>query len=458
MILKTKFNLTTQILFALIIGLVIGVALNLIGDNSSPAIKSFIDNYIVQGFFSIIGKLFIKSIKMLVVPLVLISLICGVTGIGDLKKLGRVGGKTLFFYLLTTSVAIAIALLISNIVDPGNGLNLGTGATEFASKEAPPLSAVLINIIPANPFKAFSAGNMLQVIFFALLTGIAITALGKKAKHVMILCEELNNIIMRMVSFIMLAAPIGIFSLIGKVFAEQGLSALLPLLKYFITVLIALAFHLLFIYCGALKLFARVSIITFFKKFYSTMLVAFSTASSNATIPVTMKTAVEKLGVSRGIASFSIPFGATINMDGTAIMQGVAVVFIAQVYGIDLSMTDFLTVIITATLASIGTAGVPGVGLITLSMVLTQVNLPVEGIALVMGVDRLLDMSRSALNICGDSIVSIIVAKGEKEFDQTVYNNLNAGLEEDDALAHLDEDMHQGHDILVQMHESEELD
>jgi Na+/H+-dicarboxylate symporter len=443
-------SLTTMILFALILGLLTGMGLNYAIGNSSEAVAHFLNNYLVNGLFTVIGKMFISSIKMLVVPLVLVSLVVGVAGIGDLGKLGRVGGKTLFFYMTTTCIAITLALTIGKIVSPGEGINIVAEGASFTAKNAPSFAEVLINIIPNNPFDAMVQGNMLQVIFFALLTGMAIASLGKKAEGTLAVFQEINEIVMKMITLVMLVAPPGVFCLISKVFATQGLSVLLPLIKYMATVLLVLFIHLIFVYAGALTLFARLSIFTFFRKFYPTLLVAFSTSSSNATIPVTMRTVSERLGVSKGISSFSIPFGATINMDGTAIMQGVAVVFISQVYGIDLTLSDFLMVIITATMASVGTAGVPGVGLITLSMVLTQVGLPIEGIALIIGVDRLLDMSRTMVNICGDAIVSIIVAKSEGEFNPAVYKDMEAGLGDTEELLHdIDDSIHTSHELYL---------
>lgn len=445
---KKKLGLTTWILISLVAGLLFGICLNLIMGNTSSEVSLFIKDNIINGVFHVVGKLFINSIKMLVVPLVLVSLVCGVTGIGDIKKLGRVGGKTLVFYLATTAIAITLALLIAKLISPGLGLDIAKSTTAFASKEAPSFANVLINIVPTNAFYSMVQGNMLQVIFFALLTGIALASLGKKAENLLTLFQEANEIVMKMITLIMLMAPLGIFCLIAKVFATQGIGALLPLIKYMLTVLTVLVVHLGLVYSGALVVIGRLSVVTFFKKFYDTLLVAFSTSSSNATIPVTMKAVTERLGVSKSIASFSVPFGATINMDGTAIMQGVAVIFIAQVYGVPLGLTDFIAVILTATLASVGTAGVPGVGLITLSMVLTQVNLPVEGIALIIGVDRILDMSRTAVNISGDAIVSILVAKSEGEFNEDIYNDPEAGLHEASSLVgDLDEHMHELHDV-----------
>ncbi|MCB9060494.1 MAG: dicarboxylate/amino acid:cation symporter [Halobacteriovoraceae bacterium] len=467
MTLKGKFGLTTMILISLIVGACFGTILNVLMSKLSTSVVLlekdgliekaeffkqvvlFINTYLIDGMFTVLGKVFINSIKMLVVPLVLISLVCGVTGIGDIKKLGRVGGKTLAFYMLTTGIAIALALFFAKLIGPGDGLTVNTGATAFASKEAPSFAQVLIQIIPENPFDSMVKGEMLQVIFFSLLLGMAIASLGKKADRILAIFHQANEVVMKMVTLVMLIAPFGIFCLIAKVFAVEGLSAMIPLGKYMLTVIFVLLVHLFLVYGGSLTLLGRVNFFTFLKKFYSTLLVAFSTASSNATIPVTMRTVNKRLGVSKGITSFTIPFGATINMDGTAIMQGVAVIFISQVYNHPLSFNDFLSVILTATLASVGTAGVPGVGLITLSMVLVQVNLPVDGIALIIGVDRLLDMARTAVNISGDACASIIIAQTEGEFNREIFNDPNAGeIEGEEVIDDLEEHFHESHDIL----------
>ena len=353
------------------------------------------------------------------------SLIIGAAGISDIKKLGRVGGKTLLFYISTTAIAITIALSLSYITNPGVGFNLGEelAKSEVAKTQAPSLVDTIAGIIPSNPFTAFSDGKMLQVIFFALIFGFAMAVLGDKVPTVRKFLEELNEIIMEMVMMIMKVAPYGVFALVANVFAKEGFSAFVPLLKYILTVFLALFIHFFVTYSVSLKVFANLSPLKFIKKFYPTMLVAFSTASSNATLPITMETAEKELGVSNKIASFTLPLGATINMDGTAIMQGAAVVFISQAYGIELTLANLAIVVLTATLASIGTAGVPGVGLITLSMVLKEAGLPIEGIALIMGIDRILDMTRTAVNISGDTIVSLIVAKSEGELDEKVFDS-----------------------------------
>lgn len=416
---KKKISLTNQIFIALIAGAVTGFVINLL---SGSQLSDFIGKWLVFGLFEIVGKMFIAAIRMLVVPLVLTSLICGAAGINDIKKLGRVGGKTLTLYLVTTAIAVTIALTVSYFINPGVGFT--TDVSILEKVETPPLSIAqtIYSIVPVNPFAAFAQGEMMQVIFFALIFGFSMAALGEKVQGVRGIIEQLNEIVTKMIMVVMATAPYGVFALVANVFAKEGFSAFAPLMKYMICVAIALLIQFFVVYGSIVKLLGNLSFVTFIKKSYATMLVAFSTASSNATLPVTMETAEKKMGVSNKISSFTIPLGATINMDGTAIMQGCAVVFISQVYGIDLSFTALLTVVVTATIASIGTAGVPSVGLITLSMVLTQVGLPVEGIALIMGIDRVLDMMRTAVNISGDMVVTLVVAKSEKEFDETLYN------------------------------------
>jgi len=416
---KKRFSLTNQIFFALIAGALTGVILNIV---SAGQTSGFINNWLISGLFEIVGRMFISAIRMLVVPLVLTSLICGAAGINDLKKLGRVGGKTLVFYLSTTAIAITIALAVSYIIDPGIGFSSEIQVAEKIETPVLSIAQTIYSIVPVNPFAAFSEGNMLQIIFFALVFGFSMAALGEKVQTVRTLIEQLNEIVMKMIMVVMATAPFGVFALVANVFAKEGFSAFVPLMKYIICVAVALLIQFSVTYGLALKIFARLSLITFIKKFYATMLVAFSTASSNATLPITMETAEKQMGVSNKIASFTLPLGATVNMDGTAIMQGCAVVFISQVYGIDLTFTALLTVILTATIASIGTAGVPSVGLITLSMVLTQAGLPVEGVALIMGIDRILDMMRTAVNISGDTVVTLIIAKSEGELDESVFN------------------------------------
>ena len=414
-----KTGLTTKIFIGLIVGLVVGLILNNMGASY------FRDKLLVDGLFTLVGTVFLNGIKMMVVPLVFISLVNGAASISDIRKLGRVGTKTIGFYLVTTAVAITIAILLAMIINPGVGLDMSSLVTsEPTIKEAKPLVAVIYDMVPGNPVAAMANGEMLQIIVFAILMGVGLASMGEKAKPVVDLFDKLNDLMMKMVGIVMLIAPYGVACLIAKTFSVLGFAAMVPLAKYMFCVLFALLLHAGITYSGLLVAFTKLNPITFFKKFVPAMGVAFSTASSSATLPVTLETVEKNLGVSKSIASFTIPLGATINMDGTAIMQGAATIFISQLYGLPLSLSMILTVILTATLASVGTAGVPGVGLIMLSMVLTAVGLPIEGIAIIIGIDRILDMSRTAINITGDAICTIIVAKSEGEFDETVYNSI----------------------------------
>lgn len=411
-----KSNLTRNIFIALILGIIVGVIFN-----KMPESK-LIDEIIVGKGMAFIGSLFIRSIKMLVAPLVFFSIVCGSSSIGDIKKLGRVGGKTLGFYLTTTAIAISISIALALLINPGIGLDLSQISSQQPTiKEAVPLGDVLLNMIPKNPIKALADGEMLQIIVFSILLGIAMSLVGEKAEPVKRVFDGMNEMMLKMVTMIMYIAPIGVFGLLVKTFSELGFEAMIYLGKYMLTVIFALIVHGVVTYLGALKTLGKVSPIQFIKNFAPAMSVAFSTATSSGTLPVTTEMVEERCGVSKEVASFTLPLGATINMDGTAIMQGVAVIFIAQVYGITLTVPQILTVVMTATLASVGTAGVPGVGLITLSMVLQAVNLPVEGIGLIMGIDRILDMTRTAVNITGDAVCTILIAKSESEFDEDIF-------------------------------------
>lgn len=414
-----KKNLTFNIFLALLMGITVGIVVNLAAKDSG-----FVSDIVVNGFFNFLGMAFINLLKMLVVPLVFISLVCGSASISDLKKLGRVGSKTMAFYLVTTAVAIVLAMGVSYVINPGTGLDLSS-IVKNEPKIGDKISfiTILLNMIPTNPIKAFAEGEMLQIIFFALMTGISLSALGEKGKALLTFFEGLNALMVKMVVIVMNFAPIGVFGLIAKTFATLGFSAMGTLIKYMIAVSFALFIHMILTYMGMLSVLGKLNPLQFFKNFAPAMSVAFSTASSSGTLPLTIETVEKKCGVASEIASFTLPLGATINMDGTAIMQGVAVVFISQVYGIDLSLAQLLTVVLTATLASIGTAGVPSVGLVTLSMVLQSVGLPVEGIALIIGIDRILDMMRTAVNITGDAVCTILIAKSEKAFDEEIFNS-----------------------------------
>lgn len=413
---RKKLGLTTKIFIALLLGALTGVIMYFVPNG---AVR---DQLLVGGIFNVVGNGFLRAMQMLVVPLVLCSLVCGSMAIGDTKKLGKVGIKIILMYMLTTAVAISIALGIGNIFDPGIGLDLAAVETaETTIAESKPFAEVLLNIIPKNPVKALADGEMLQIIFFALIIGILLAKLGEKAETVSNFFSQFNDIMMDMTMMVMKFAPYGVFCLIAKTFSEIGFRGFKPMLNYMLCVLLALAVQCFVVYMTMLKTFTGLSPLRFIKKFLPVMGFAFSTATSNATIPLSINTLSQKIGVSKKISAFTIPLGATINMDGTAIMQGVAVVFVAQAYGITLNPSQYLMVIAAATLASVGTAGVPSVGLITLSMVFTTVGLPVEGITLIMGIDRILDMARTAVNITGDAVCTTIVASQDKALDRAVF-------------------------------------
>jgi Na+/H+-dicarboxylate symporter len=423
-------NLTSKVLIGMALGLIVGLGINLtniyFADGTLMAAGSFTNEYVVNGFFHIVGKMFVNSLKMLVVPLVLFSLICGICGIGDIRLLGRIGSKSFFLYMLTTAIAIATAIVIAASIGIGKGMNAESDST-FSGKEAPELSQVLIDIVPANPVQAMANGEMLSIIFFAILVGVSILLVGKKAKGLVSSIELLNEVMMKMVGIVMSLAPYAVFCLLAKAMANLGMDLLFQLIGYVFVLAGVLLFHLFVTLQGILVIFCGLSPRIFLKKIRNAQVFAFSTSSSNATIPITLRTVTERLGVNNSVASFTVPFGATINMDGTAIMQGVATVFIANVYNVDLGMSGYLTVILMSVLASIGTAGVPGVGLIMLSMVFAQVGLPMEGIGLILGVDRLLDMIRTAVNVSGDAVVSTVVAKSEGKLNIDVFNDPQAG-------------------------------
>ncbi len=439
-----KFGLTVRIFIGMISGIIIGALLQWLFDDSgdfSFSVFGFqVSTYalLIDGIFNIVGSIFIASLKMLVVPLVFVSLVCGTSSLSDPSKLGRLGGKSILLYISTTAIAISLAVSFALLVAPGEGLNLTTEAA-FVAKEAPSLGQVIINMMPTNPINAMAEGNMLQIIVFAVFFGIAMAMTGDTGKRLTAVFEDFSTVIMKLVTILMNLAPYGVFVLMAKLFATIGFDTIASLLKYFLLVVFVLLLHAFVSYPIILKVLSGLSPIVLIRKMRDAALFAFSTSSSSATLPITMETAIKKLGVKRSVASFTVPLGSTINMDGTAIMQGVATVFIAQVYAVDLSLGDYMMVILTATLASIGTAGVPGVGLIMLAMVLQQVNLPVEGIALIIGVDRLLDMTRTAVNVTGDCMVACIVAKSENELDMDVFNDENAGTKYEEVdFEHLD--------------------
>ena len=414
---KKKMGLTSMIFAGLISGLILGVVLNLWVPHSYIR-----DDILVDGIFYVAGNGFIRLMKMLVVPLVFCSLVCGSSAIGDTKSLGKVGGRTIVFYLATTALAVTVAISVATIIKPGTGLDMSAiEAGEASAAESVSVTDTILNIIPENPIGALADGTMLQIILFALLVGVLLAKMGERAELIANLFNQCNDLMMEMTNMIMGLAPFGVFCMISRTFANLGFDAFVPLLKYMGSVVLGLFVQCFGVYMILLLVFTRLNPVKFLKKFFPVMAFAFSTSTSNATIPMNIDVLEEQIGVSRKISSFTIPLGATINMDGTSIMQGVAVVFAAQAYGMKLGVGGYLTVIATATLASIGTAGIPSVGLVTLSMVFTAVGLPVEAIMLIMGVDRILDMIRTAVNITGDAVCTTIVAHQNGEVDREVF-------------------------------------
>ncbi|HJG08052.1 MAG TPA: dicarboxylate/amino acid:cation symporter [Megamonas hypermegale] len=394
-------NLSIKIFISLLLSVIVGLIL---GEENLPWLKAYI---------APIGTMFINLIKMIIVPVVLSSLVCGVASLGDTKKLGRIGIKVILLYLVTTAIALIIGLGLASILQPGVSMNLvPEKAPEIT--EAPTFMTVLVNMIPANPIMSMATADMLPIIVFALAIGIGITAVGQKGQPLLNFFDSLAEVSYKLISMIMSLAPYGVFALLVPVVAENGPKVLLPLLSVIVTVYIGCILHALIVYSSIVSALGKISPIKFFKGMTEAMLLAFTTCSSAATLPINMKNCEEKLGANKSVASFVLPLGATINMDGTAIYQGVCAIFIANIYGIDLTMSQMIMIIISGTLASVGTAGVPGAGVIMLALVLQTVGLPMEGIALVAGIDRVLDMIRTCLNITGDAAVTVAVSQTEK--------------------------------------------
>lgn len=419
---KFSMSLTSLIFIALLLGVVTGVCFHYLVPENVVWDTIFLD-----GIFYVLGQGFLRLMQMLVIPLVFCSLVCGSSSIGDTATLEKVGLKTILFYLVTTGIATSLSLAIGKLMNPGMGLDISDiekGKITIGEKTG--FADTILNMIPQNPIASMAEGDMLPIIIFALFVGVALAKLGKGTSVVSEFFNQCNEVMLKMTALVMKAAPVGVFCLIAKTFSGIGFGAFYPLLKYILTVFLALLIHCFVVYMLLLKTFSGLNPVLFIKKFLPVMGVAFTTATSTATIPLSIETLEEKMGISGRIASFTIPLGATINMDGTAILQGVAVIFASQAYGIPLGMEHYLTVISTATLASIGTAGVPGVGLITLSMVFQSVGLPIEAIALIMGIDRIVDMARTAVNITGDAVCTAIVAKQNNMIKPEVFYEENS--------------------------------
>jgi len=413
--LRSAARQTRLILIAVVLGAVVGGLINVF-----KAQLPWLDTFLVDVVFKLLGDVFRNGLMLMVVPLVFFSLMGGVASLRNLGELGRVGGKTLVLYLGTTVLAIAMAITLALWIEPGLGVER-TLVPFIPPTAPPPLLDQLIGMVPTNPVQAMATMNMMQIIVFALLMGAAILMSGEAGKRVASVVNDISEVVMKLVTIVMLFAPIGVFALLARAVADLGFDQILKLLVYFLLVLAALAIQLLVVFPLMLRWLGGLDPRPWLRKMREVWLYALSTSSSNATLPVTMRVVEKNLGVGNQVASFVIPLGATVNMNGTAIMQGIACVFIAQLYGIELSMVQLLTVLGMATVAAIGAAGVPSAGIVMLASVLTQVGLPVEGIALVLAVDRLLDMARTVVNVSGDAAVTLVVAKSEGELDLEVY-------------------------------------
>ena len=396
-------NLSLQIFASLVLSVIVGLVL---GEGAAAPVKTWI---------APIGTMFINLIKMMIVPVVFCSLVVGMTSMGDMKKLGRIGIKTLSIYMVTTAIAIVIGFAVALAIDPGTGMSMA-GATAPKVKEAPSIMQVFVDMIPSNPIASMAKADILPVIIFALFVGAGIISVGgKRAETLISFFDAFAEVCYKIIAMIMKTAPIGVFCLLLPVVVMNGPKVLLPLLSVIICMLIGCTIHAVCVYSAMTTGAAHMSPVTFFRGMSEAMAIAFTTCSSAGTLPVNMKNVQEKLGVHRDIASFVLPLGATINMDGTALYMGVCSIFIANVFGVPLTFDQMMMIVLTGTLASIGTAGVPGAGLIMLAMVLQSVGLPLEGLALVAGIDRVLDMFRTCLNITGDAAVAVVVNASEQE-------------------------------------------
>ncbi|MDN3555768.1 dicarboxylate/amino acid:cation symporter [Halomonas maura] len=399
-----RIPLWQKILAGLVLGVLAGA---LLGEDASV--------------FKPIGDIFINAIKMLIVPLVFSTLVVGITAMRDPQKMGRIGARTIALYLVTTAFAIAIGLLASWVFQPGVGLEMSF-ESGVEAKQAPSLVEILVGLVPQNPIDALASGNILQIIVFAIGLGISLTLIGDKGEPVVRVFESFAEAMVKLTNLVMALAPFGVFGLIAHVAGSYGLEVLLPLAKVIGVAYLASVLHVLLVYSGLLALLGRLNPVRYLQGILDALVVAYSSASSSGTLPVSLRCAKDNLGVSEGVAGFVLPVGATINMDGTAIYQGVVAVFIAQLLGVDLSLMDYGMIIVTGTLASIGTAGVPGAGLVMLSIVMAQIGLPLEAIAVIAGIDRILDMARTSVNVAGDLMVTTLVGKSEGELDEAIYN------------------------------------
>lgn len=392
-------GLAMQMLIGLVLGVIVGM---------------FLDSQFATTYVKPFGDLFIRLIRMVVVPLVFATLVAGAAGISDVSKLGRVAVKTLVIFMLTSAVAVIFGLLIANIIDPGIGLTLSTEGLKAAQVKAPSFVQTLLDIVPINPMEAFAKGSILQIIFFAIMFGFCLNFLGEKGKPVYHFFDIVGNLMIHMTQVVMRYAPIGVFALMAVVVSQHGLAVLLPLGKLILASFIATALLVILIYIPIVIFIIRIPVGQYFKGIFEPWLIAFTTCSSAAAMAANL-VASRRLGATNSIASFAVPLGNTINMNGTAVYMGVCAVFAAQIYNLPLTLGDQVIVVITGVLAALGTAGVPGAGLIMSTLVFTQIGIPLEVIALIAGVDRILDMIRTSINVVGDSTTALMVSRMEGE-------------------------------------------
>ncbi len=396
---KTKnfwVSLPMQMLYGLVLGVIVGTVVST--DFATTWLKP-------------LGDLFIRLIRMVVVPLVIATLIAGSAGLGDASKIGAIALKTIIVFAVTTAIAVTIGLIVANFMDPGTGLTLSTEGLKATAKQAPPISQVLTEIVPINPIEAFGKGNMLQVIFFSIFFGFCISLMGGRAQILTDFFQVVGDVMIRMTNYVMLYAPIGVFGLIAFTVTKHGLAVLLPLGKLILTALVATIIFICVTYLPLVKIIG-LKIGYYLRGAFEPWIIAFTTCSSAAALAVNLE-ASQKMGASKAIASFAIPLGNTINMNGTSIYMGVCAVFASQVYGMDLTFAQQAEVVLTGVLAAVGTAGVPGAGLIMTTLVFTQVGIPLEAVALIAGIDRILDMIRTSVNVLGDSLTALVVSKWE---------------------------------------------
>ena len=409
-------SFTKKVLFSMVTGIVVGLLIN---NFFIP--NQLIESILINQVFHTISSIFLILLKMIVLPLIFVSIISGIISINDVNTLGRLGIKTLTLYIFTTMIAITLALFISSFVNYNIEVIDAVNNTKQVLA-AEPSSNFILSLFPQNFFAALVDGNVIQVLSFAIFIGISASYIKHEIPEFVNLIDNLNKIFNKMVLIIISFTPIAVFALLAKTFSMEGLDVFIPLMKYFSIVVLVLLLHFTFTYSLLLKVFSNLDIGTFYAKLKSLIIFTFSTSSSNASIPFTLDIVTNKYGVNKSLASFSVPLGATINMDGTAIMQGCATYFLAAYYGIELELVDFIVIILTATVASIGTAGIPSAGIIMLSLILTELGIPLEGITLLLGVDRLLDMMRTSVNVSGDTCISCVVAHSENLIDIKKFN------------------------------------